>query len=73
METIQDQNKAILLHEFFHALFQGNNRKIVDILNQGIDINYIDKKGNTALHYVEGLDKTKLLIKNKINLDVVNL
>jgi ankyrin repeat protein len=97
----------LLMHEFFHAMFLGNNRMIISLLYQGVDINaleegvsllahacsfpsitvgvcklfiqkganvnHVDKKGNSILHYTDEIDKLKLLIKHNINLNVVNL
>lgn len=36
------------------------------------DVNYIDNKGNNALHYTRQLDKVKLLVDNNIDLNLVN-
>lgn len=102
------ESKALMKHEFFHAMFQGNNKTMIDLLRQGININeiedegtsclsyacsfpmitigvcklfikhganihHIDSKGNTALHYTSEIDKAKLLIKNKIDLNIINI
>ena len=74
LETLSnsDKQKLELQQEWFSTIEEGNDiNKLQELLNRGIDINIVDKHGNTALHIAAyGYNDLLKLLLVQPNIDI---